>query len=124
MTSGGGVRVVRIYHGGRSPAHRARERALKQAGVEVTLIVPSAWPEGGGERRLDAEDFPVVELPTTRPDDVNRHRYLDTEALQAAILAAHPDVVDVHEEPFSAVSHQLVQALPGQLPMVMYSAQN
>src|SRR4051794_2256098 len=121
---GGAVRVVRVYHGGRAPGHRARERALTALGVDVTLIVPASWPEGGAEQRLSDEGFDVVELPVVRAGDVNRHRYVDRAALRQALLAANPDVVDLHEEPYSAVSHQVLSVLPRDKPVVMYSAQN
>ena len=78
------MRVLRIYHGGRNRAHRARERALLEAGVEVTAIVPSAWPEGGDESVLSPEAFPIVELPVTRPGDVNRYRYASAEGLRSS----------------------------------------
>ena len=41
------MRVLRVYHGGRDPAHRARDRALVEAGVELTTVVPAQWSEGG-----------------------------------------------------------------------------
>lgn len=118
------VRVVRIYHGGRSRAHRARERALLGAGVDVTLIVPAHWPEGGGETQLSGEPFRIIELPVVRAGDVNRHRYADADALRLAIQSAAPELVDVHEEPFSAVSRQILGCLSPDLPVVMYTAQN
>ena len=118
------MRVVRIYHAGRSPAHRGRERALVAAGVDLTLIVPTAWPEGGGQETLTAEPFRIVEVPVTRAGDVNRHTYSDPLAIERTIAAASPDVVDIHEEPFSAVTHQLLGLLPPSTPVVTYTAQN
>ena len=72
------MRVLRVYHSGRDPAHRARDRALVEAGVDLTLVVPSAWPDGGAQRQLSAEPFRIVELEVRRPGDVNRHRYADS----------------------------------------------
>ena len=118
------MRVLRVYHSGRTAAHRARERALSAAGADVTLVVPSNWSEGGAETVLAAEPFDVRELPVVRPNDVNRHLYADPEGLRAVLLEARPDVVDVHEEPFSAVMRQVLSLIPTGTPAVGYSAQN
>jgi glycosyltransferase involved in cell wall biosynthesis len=118
------VRVLRVYHGGRSPSHRARERALKAGGIHVTLAVPSDWPERGEEARLHEEDFPIVELPVARAGDVNRHAYRNPSMLAEVIADVRPNLVDIHEEPFSVASRQWLAAAPPELPVVMYTAQN
>jgi glycosyltransferase involved in cell wall biosynthesis len=118
------LRVLRVYHGGRNPAHRARERALRAVGVDVTLVVPATWPEGDGETRLSAEDFPILELPVARPANVNRHAYSDPRRLERLIREVKPDALDIHEEPFSVAARQWLAAAPAELPVVMYTAQN
>ena len=117
------MRVLRVYHAGRDAAHRARERALVAAGVDVTLVVPASWPEAGAQRELSPEPFPVVELDVRRPGDVNRHAYADPDALARTVAAARPDVLDLHEEPVSVAARQWLRAA-GALPVVMYTAQN
>ena len=116
------MRVLRVYHSGRDPAHRLRERALLRAGVEVSLLVPQAWPDAGSQVSLSEEPFPVLELPVRRPGDVNRHRY-DPRDLRRVLEQVKPDLLDLHEEPFSTVVHQWLQAA-GDLPVVGYTAQN
>ncbi|HEX3907592.1 MAG TPA: glycosyltransferase [Mycobacteriales bacterium] len=118
------LRVLRIYHAGRDRSHRARERALVAAGVDVVLVVPSSWPESGSESTLSDEPFEVVSLSVSRGGDVNRHRYADPAALAAVIRRVAPDLVDLHEEPFSAATHQVLAALPAGTPAVGYTAQN
>src|SRR5947209_9716793 len=113
-----GLRVLRVYHAGRDPAHRLRERALHAAGVEVTRVVPSHWPEGGAEEALTLEPFRVVELAVARAGDVNRHRYASDAALRTLVAEIDPDVVDLHEEPFSVAGRQWLQAV-GKRPVVM-----
>lgn len=122
MPIGAPLRVLRVYHGGRDPAHRARERALTAAGAEVTLVVPAGWGEAGEEAALTPESFRIVELPLRRAGDVNRHRY--RASLARLIEAAAPSVLDIHEEPFSAVAAQWQDAAPPSVPTVMYTAQN
>ena len=94
------MRVLRTYHAGRDRGHRARERALRAAGVDVVLAVPDTWDDAGSEVRLSAEDFEIIELPVFRSGDVNRHRFSD-DALRSVVTRGAPDVVDSHEEPFS-----------------------
>lgn len=115
------MRVLRIYHAGRDPAHRARERALVDQGIDVRLVVPRMWPGPAGG--LADEPFEVVELDVHRAGDVNRHRYRDAAALRAMVRDWRPDVVDVHEEPVSVVARQVLDAA-GPVPAVMYTAQN
>jgi glycosyltransferase involved in cell wall biosynthesis len=117
------VRILRVYHSGRDAAHRARERALAALGVDVTLVVPSHWPEGGSEERLSSEPFRIVELDVRRAGDVNRHIYADEEALSRLVNSLRPDVLDLHEEPVSLVARQWLRGA-GALPVTMYTAQN
>jgi glycosyltransferase involved in cell wall biosynthesis len=118
------VRVLRIYHGGRSPGHRGRERGLIAAGIDVTLVVPSRWPELDAESTVTEEKLPIVELSVRRPGDVNRHSYANTDAVARVVREHKPDVIDVHEEPFSVAARQWLTASPPDLPVVMYTAQN
>jgi glycosyltransferase involved in cell wall biosynthesis len=120
----GSLAVLRVYHGGRNPAHRERDRALAAAGIDVTLAVPASWPEGGSEPKLSTEGFPMVELPLTRPGDVNRHAYVRSAQLAGLVRDLNLDVLDLHEEPFSVAARQWLAAAPPELPVVMYSAQN
>jgi glycosyltransferase involved in cell wall biosynthesis len=119
------MRVLRIYHAGRDAAHRERDRALTRAGVEVTLVVPRSWPEPGA---VTAEAFEVVELDVRHPGDVNRHTYANADALRDLVVRVRPDVIDVHEEPYSAVLHQVLRqvlpAAPPSTPVIGYTAQN
>lgn len=115
--------MLRIYHGGRVPSHRARERALVEAGVEVSLAVPSEWPETE-VARLDDGTVPIFELPVTREGDRNRHAYRSRDDLRRLLAAVRPDVLDIHEEPFSVAARQWLAAASPDLPVVMYTAQN
>lgn len=119
-----GVRVLRVYHAGRDPAHRERERNLVRAGVQLTLVVPRFWPDGGSQRNLTDEAFRIVELAVKRPGDVNRHAYADESAIRRLLRDVAPDILDVHEEPFSLAGRQWLKAAPVETPVVMYTAQN
>ena len=114
---------MRIYHGGRDASHRNRERALLHAGADVVLVTPSRWPGDGSSHEPISEDFPVFELPVRREGDINRHSYIAESELARVIADAAPDLIDIHEEPFSLASRQCLAAQPA-VPTVMYTAQN
>ena len=115
------MRVVRIYHAGRDSAHRERDRALVRAGVDVTLVVPTHWP---GPDQVHDEPFEIVQLPVERAGHVNRHRFGDADSVIGVIGARHPDVLDLHEEPFSSVVHQVLRRIDPLQRVVCYAAQN
>ena len=118
------MRVLRIHHDGRAPAQRTRDVALAQLGVDVTLVVPRRWPQPDGEGSPPT-DPRLIELPVRRVGDVNRHSYEATvDALRRLIDDAAPDLLDIHEEPFSVAARQWLAAAPPELPVVMYTAQN
>ena len=104
--------------------HRCRERALATAGADITLVVPSEWPDAGAETHLSPEGFRIVELPARRVGDVNRHTYLDDGAVRRLIDELRPDVLDIQEEPFSLAARQWLESLPRNVPVAMYTAQN
>jgi glycosyltransferase involved in cell wall biosynthesis len=115
--------VLRVYHGGRDPSHRARDRALAAAGVDVVTVVPTAWPEPGAQHGVIVEPgLGVVEVAVRRPGDVNRHT--SAEDVGRVLRRVRPDVLDLHEEPFSSVTHQWLAAAPATLRVVGYTAQN
>ena len=116
------LRVVRVYHAGRDASHRERDEALVRRGLDITLVVPSSWPHDPTST-IDAP-FEVIELPVARSGDVNRHRFADPDRVTELIEARRPDVVDLHEEPFSAVVHQILRRLAPAQPVVCYTAQN
>jgi glycosyltransferase involved in cell wall biosynthesis len=101
---------------------RSRERALAAAGADLTLVLPASWPDAKLER--SSSEGKIVELPISRAGDVNRHEYKSSDALRRTIAACEPDVLDIHEEPFSRASKQWLAAAPIDLPVVMYTAQN
>lgn len=119
------MRVLRVYHAGGAEAQQAREVALAALDLDITLVVPATWPgpEGGGGAG-DDRPFDRIELELVRTGDVNRHGYRDSSMLSRLIADAQPDVLDVHEEPFSVAARQWLRAAPAHLPIAMYTAQN
>jgi glycosyltransferase involved in cell wall biosynthesis len=56
--------------------------------------------------------------------DVNRHGYTDSSVLARLVRDLAPDVLDIHEEPFSGAARQWRRAAQSDIPIVMYTAQN
>lgn len=90
----------------------------------MTLVVPDTWAEQADESPGRSEPFRVLEAAVVSAGDVNRHSYAEPEALRCIIDDASPDVLDVHEEPFSVAMRQWLRAAPPRLPVVGYAAQN
>ena len=96
---GGVVRVLRISHSATVAAWRGRERALRDLGVDVTLLAAREWNAGGAPVALaHGEEASTVPVRTW-----GRHPALfvyDPIPLWRA-LGERWDVVDIHEEPFA-----------------------
>jgi len=90
----------------------------------VCLITPNGWANEPDFQDTPTQGFAIQRLAVIRPGDVNRHRYRSTAELRSAIESFCPDVIDIHEEPFSAVTHQVLSVIDPDVPVVMYSAQN
>jgi glycosyltransferase involved in cell wall biosynthesis len=120
------MRALRIYHSGVVSSWRQRDRNLRANGIDVTLVSPVEWNEGGAPVRLDVggDDF-VVPART-----VGRHPYAfvyDPRPIWRALRAAPVDVLDVHEEPASLAAAEvlLLRWASGRRPPVLfYGAQN
>jgi glycosyltransferase involved in cell wall biosynthesis len=119
------VRVLRVYHSSVVTGWRERDRLLRAAGVDVTLVSPTRWNEGGADVTLtDPEPWVVV----TR--SLGRHPYvfvLDPRPIIRLLRTNRYDLIDVHEEPASLIALEL-RVLSWihhrRTPMLFYGAQN
>lgn len=115
------MRVLRIYPGGNDGRHRQRDVALTRLGLDVGLVLPTAY----------AHDWCVTpvepELRSWRATLYNSHsiplHLWRHSVLARAIREFDPDLVDIHEEPFFPSGAQGMFVAGGR-PTVMYSAQN
>lgn len=119
------MRVVRIYHSAVVRDWRERDRLLRAAGDELTLVSPRRWNEGGRVVRLvDPEAF--VRASST----LGRHpyRFVFGPGPILGALRRRPDVVDIHEEPGSLAAFEVLvlRWFSGawRSRVVFYSAQN
>ena len=120
------LRVLRVYHSGVVAGWRQRERELRRRGLELRLVSPHRWNEGGSdvELELGADDF-VVPVRT-----VGRHQFLflyDPRPLRRLLRETEFDVLDVHEEPASLATAELRLLRRLYRPsarLMLYSAEN
>ncbi|GAA2982310.1 glycosyltransferase involved in cell wall biosynthesis/GT2 family glycosyltransferase [Microbacterium terrae] len=119
------MRVLRVAHHGVVSAWRERERRLRALGADVRLISAKRWNEGGRDVALEADGDGFVTGAATVGTHPNAFVYDPRPFVRA--LAERPDVIDLHEEPFSLATAQLLllRALRrDRTPYVLYSAQN
>jgi glycosyltransferase involved in cell wall biosynthesis len=121
------VRVLTIAHNAVAASNRARSAALRDRGVDVTLLTPPWWFEEG--QRLAAR--PTASEPWWRTGRTlftgNGTRYLHLTGLIQAIRQARPHIIDLYEEPFSLVALQtllLRDRLAPDAALIFYSAVN
>jgi glycosyltransferase involved in cell wall biosynthesis len=122
------LRVLRISHTAALSAYRDRERALSsQCELELALVCPEKWPHLGGiESVPQAESFPYRTARTFLTGSVPLFAF-DPLPLIELMRKFQPDIVDIHEEPYSVScieSLALAQRYAPQAACVFYSAQN
>lgn len=118
--------VLRVYHSAVVGAWRARDRSLRQAGADVTLVSSRHWNEGGRVVALDPGDDDFVVGARTWGSHPNLFLY-DPRPIWRAMRRRAPDIVDVHEEPCSLAATELRllrRLLCPSASLVLYSAQN
>lgn len=117
--------VLRISHSAVVTAWRERDRQLRKAGMDVTLLSARQFDEGGTMVRFaaDGDDFAGdAAIVGSHP---NGFLY-DPRALWR-LMGRHWDLIDVHEEPFSLAMAEVlaIRALRARrVPFVFYTAQN
>ena len=120
------VRVLRVYHSAVVTAWRRREAELRADGIDVSVIAPLRWNEGGEMVRLSAGRGDGVIKART----VGHHPFLFAYSpipIWRALRARKVDVLDIHEEPASLATFEvlaLARRAGGPPKVVLYSAQN
>ncbi len=119
------MRALRVSHSAVVDSWRNRERAMRDLGVEVSLLSARAWDEGGVTVPLRPRHGEDVLGAAT----IGRHPALflyDPRPIWTA-LGGRWDVLDIHEEPFALATVEILllrRLRRQQAPYVLYSAQN
>jgi glycosyltransferase involved in cell wall biosynthesis len=123
------VRVLVVSHACAAPINRAKFHALaRRPGLEVFLLAPCQWPEGGRAYAVAAGEERGVRLLAGRaafPGRVGGHFYLS--GLGRALREARPHLVHLEEEPFSLAAGQVLAAASLRRPrpaLVVFSWEN
>jgi glycosyltransferase involved in cell wall biosynthesis len=122
------IRVLRIYHSAVVDEFRQRERMLRQRhDHDVHVVCPPAWPEGGRLVRPTTDpEVPVHIVGIAGPRRPNLFCYRHA-GLRSVLRSTRPDIVDLHEEPFSLAVAGALHAIKLEAPeakVCIYSAQN
>lgn len=122
------MRILRICHSAVVDEYRERERALVRTyGHDVHLVCPHAWYEGG----TVVSAAPDAEVPThvvpVHGRQVPNLFWYDPRALKAIMRELRPEIVDMHEEPYSLAAAGILNALrssAADAALCFYTAQN
>ncbi|MBI4492007.1 MAG: glycosyltransferase [Chloroflexi bacterium] len=102
------MKVLAIAHNCVGVSNRRKFDALAaHPDLEITLLTPSWWFEEGQVTRQTAapgERYRIVVGRTLCTNNGTRHAYLTQ--LPGLVARLQPDVIDLHEEPFSAAAFQ------------------
>ncbi len=106
------MKVLRIWHAAVVTEYRKKVRAL--AGypeVDLTLLIPRAWKEGGKEIRYEFNDkidsgFSTVTGHIIRQNNIRRYVFLT--GLWKTLRKIRPDIIDLEEEPYSYIARQIL----------------
>ena len=106
------MKVLRIFHGGGVPEYQKRDDALAALGHDVTLVVPKWFRE-----------LPEITVAEPRQDSVrvipvglfgprrNPFFFYNPFTIASVHKSADPDVVDLHEEPYSLAALSVLVGL-------------
>ncbi len=122
------TRVLRIFHAGVVAEYQQREALLRaRHGYDVHLACPPVWREAGARVYVErTASVPVHVMPVRGSDAPNLFWY-HTRELTELIRRLRPDIVDLHEEPFSlAAAGALIAmgAASSAARVCFYTAQN
>jgi glycosyltransferase involved in cell wall biosynthesis len=124
-----GVRIVRISHSAVVSEYRKRERALRRHhGYDIHLVCPPAFLEGG--RMVTASPDPEVPVHVVSVRGRTDHPILywySRRALRRVLRSVQPDIVDLHQEPYSLAAAGALGVIKQEVPQAricIYTAQN
>jgi glycosyltransferase involved in cell wall biosynthesis len=121
------VRVLRVSHSAVVSEYRWRERLLRARGHDVHTVVPPAFTEGGSLVHATADpDVPLHVVDAHGPRRPNLF-WFDVAQLRRVIREVRPEIVDIHEEPYAAVTASVLWAMRRErleVPFCLYTAQN
>jgi len=107
------MKILFISHSSVIPTYREKLSLLaKNKNVELTLLLPSAWPEAGRRiitrnQETNIEGFRILSRPIWLEGRLKRHFY---PGFSTVIKQVNPDIIHIEEEPYSLVAWQAARA--------------
>jgi glycosyltransferase involved in cell wall biosynthesis len=107
------MKILFISHSSVIHTYRDKLKFLaRKKGVELILLLPSAWPEAGRrivthDQEPNLEGFRILSRPIRLEGRLKRHFYPD---FPAVIEELNPDIIHIEEEPYSLVAWQAARA--------------
>ena len=121
------LRVLRVTHTATLPTYRDRERALvSECGFEVLAVAPNRWQHLGDEPDKLETNFRYEPIKIVGRGSIPLFAF-DPLKFISLLQEFMPDVVDIHEEPYSVSGFEaliLAKKFAPQAACVFYSAQN
>lgn len=122
------IRVVRAYHSAVVSEYRERDRLLRaRHGYDVHLVSPPAWCEGGTRVAVSPDHAVPVHVVPTRGREHPILFWYQSSAFRRVLRDVRPQIVDLHEEPYSLAVAAALRAIDQEVPeaeVCLYSAQN
>jgi len=119
---------LRISHTAALATYRARERALvEKFPVDLQVVIPKHWQHlGAEEAHDDTEPFVVHRIQTIGTGNIPLFAFAPLPLIRI-MRDFRPDVIDIHEEPYSISGFEIVALAKKYAPqaaMLFYTAQN
>jgi glycosyltransferase involved in cell wall biosynthesis len=123
-----GTRVLRVYHSAVVDEYRERDRLLRSRhGYDLHLVSPPAWHEGGRLVTATPDASLPLHLLKVRGREHPILFWYASRAFRRVLREIRPQIVDLHEEPYSLAVAAALWAVAREVPhaqVCVYSAQN
>jgi glycosyltransferase involved in cell wall biosynthesis len=123
-----GTRVLRVYHSAVVAEYRERDRLLRSRhGYDLHVVSPPAWNEGGSLVTASHDDAVPLHVIAARGRQHPILFWYASAAFRRVLREVRPEIVDLHEEPYSLATAAALWAVDQEVPdarVCVYSAQN
>lgn len=105
------MKVLVCWHGAVEPVYRRLFDEIAGLGVQVRLIAPAGWREGGKFQNFspDSRNYDSVVLRTAFTNHIRVFFYPNVLRIFREISGFKPDIIHVMEEPFSLAAYEMLK---------------
>lgn len=123
------MKVLIAWHAAVEPAYRKLFDEIAGLGVEVSLIAPSKWTEGGRLQRLTPgpADYDLNVFRAAFKNHIRAFFYPNIPGIIRKASLLRPDIIHVMEEPFSLAAYEFLRIrklFASSARTVLYSFEN